>query len=74
MQPHIREVSCDLFRGGLAVEIVDAERRSIVPQEFVVLIVEPAGIPELEGVALVLRQYLKEAFQPLRVRPPPRGS
>src|SRR5215208_5770318 len=31
-----------------------------------------SGVTELEGVALVLRQDLQEAFQPHRVRPPPR--
>src|SRR5215212_8551274 len=71
VQPHVREVRGDRLRRGLAVQIVDAKRRPGASQEFVVLFVEPAGVPELECVALALWQDLQEASQPLRVRSPP---
>jgi hypothetical protein len=49
VQSHVREIGSYFFGGDRAIEIVDAKRRSVAPQKFVVLCVEPSAVTELEG-------------------------
>src|ERR1043165_1564440 len=72
MQADVRPARRDLERRVIAGQLVDAERRVVLPQELVDLIGHPRLIAQLERIAMAARQRLQELLEPLDVDVPSR--
>jgi len=56
----------------VAGQLIDAERRVVLPQELVDLVVHPRPVAQLERVAVAARQLAEELLEPLEVHVPTR--